>query len=96
MMITMSVLMGLWALACVLAVMRVIVRERTAAYRDKALANFLDTIPFVNRFKRRAMLRAMRSGNRAERARQGFRSWFGLMHRSRRYTVKLSTPDMDE
>lgn len=97
-MIGLFAIFGLWCLAWGLALTRVIMRERTAAYQDKAVAKFLDSIPCINRKRRLAILRAVRSGNRRERERQGFKSWRGLMHRSRKWMtrfapIKLSTPD---
>lgn len=82
----------LLALACGA---RVIKRQLDGANLDRATRAMLESLPFLNRKRRRAALKAMRTRNRWERARQGFGSWFGVMHRSRQLRVKLSTPDID-
>jgi hypothetical protein len=72
-------------------------RQQDGANLDKIASRMLADLPFLNRHKRRQIMRAMRARNSYERERQGFGprgSWFGLTHRSR-FTVKLSTPDAD-
>lgn len=92
------IITGVWALSIVLAAWRLFIkRQLDGASLDRAAAGALGALPFLNRARRRQLLRAFRHRNVWERRRQGFGdrgSWRGLMHRSR-LTVKLSTPDSD-
>lgn len=96
-MIGLLILASLWMLACTIAAWRVFVkRPLDASNVDRAVSSMLESLPFLNRARRRMALRAMRRRNLWERVRQGFGprgSWRGLMSRSKHYSVKLSTPD---
>lgn len=106
---TILFVVGAWVALVTIAAWRVFIkRNLDGANLDRATKAMLESLPFLNRKRRRAALKAMRSRNRWERARQGFRSWFGVSSRSRQtYSVgcpqhgthlrftKLSTPDTD-